>query len=225
MDIKRINQVTSGLDLLLTQFKGKPNIEGVLTSYLTESQNTQQAYEEMLDERNLVTAIGVQLDQLGNLIGEPRSLRDDDSYRVAILIKIAINTNKGTLPDIKNIIKLFTGASIVKISEHYPASIYLYVRNGTNLTSLRALVEGILPAGVSLGYIGYDNNPISFTPYTEVIEVQPLTDYTGDNIVTDSGELIETSTILVDLPVFNSGVLQELSGQSTQGLGICAEII
>lgn len=227
MPITRINQVDSGLSLLLSQFKDKANIDGVLRTYLNASQQTQEAYEEMLDERNLAVAEGVQLDQLGAIVGEGRNLRDDEAYRLAIKIKIAINTNKGTLPDVKAIIKLFTGALEVRILEHYPASVYVYVRGGTNLKSLRELIEGVLPASVSLGYIGYssENEPLPFTPYTEIIEVQPLVDYTGDIFVTDTGEELETATVLVNLPVFNSGVLEELEGQPEQGFGICAEFI
>ncbi len=122
--ITRINQIESGKDKLLADLKGRPNIEGILTSYLEQVQETQETYEQMLDERSVYTAIGVQLDTVGALVGESRQYRTDEVYRAAILTRIVINNCDGTIPSIIQIIKLlYPEATSVKFWEHFPASI------------------------------------------------------------------------------------------------------
>lgn len=204
MSILRINQVESGLDKLLEQFKGKYNIESVLTSYLQITQSTQDTYEEMLDERSLTTAVGDQLDMIGALVGEGRNLRDDDEYRTAIFIRIAINTSDGTLPSIVEIVELLTGSQDIRIFEHYPASIYIYLADLSTLPSSTVVeaVEKILPAGVSLGYIGYADNPLAFTPYSQEYGTIALSTNTSDSLITSTEENIvvkrEIQTILAE---------------------------
>ena len=80
MAIQRINQVESGIGKLLSQFEDKPNINNTLTSYLNEAQETQMAYEEMLDERSLSAAVGVQLDNIGKIVGESRDFKDNIKF-------------------------------------------------------------------------------------------------------------------------------------------------
>jgi len=228
MTITRNNQITEGKDRLLEQFKGKYNIESILSSYLKQSQDLEVVYEEMLDERNLVNAIGVQLDAIGNIVGELRNNRNDDDYRIAILIKIAINTSDGRIETIRSIIFSLTGATAVRIMEHYPASIYIYLEVGGNPdNSLVDAVNQLLPAGVSLGYIGYSGNDYVFTPYdststednsylkgvlSESVEylLFDLVDNASNNITTDTGD---------------SMVVYSESAITTQIYGIAAETV
>lgn len=227
MTIQRINQVDSGIDKLLSQFRGKDNIENTLRSYLEQVQETQGAYEEMLDERDVLTAVGVQLDHIGNLVGEDRKLREDDAYRTAIFIRIAVNTNNGTLPDLHAIIKLLTGAEEVRIAEHFPASVYVYLYKGMDLTTAEELINLVLPAGVGLGYIGYDDNLYSFTPFSQVIERELLIDYTSDTIVTDEDEEMLVLSPLFDPIALDSALTGEnndkyvmLNGSTLKGVDI-----
>ena len=128
MPIQRINQVESGIDKLLSQFEDKPNINNILTSYLNEVQETQLAYGEMLDERSLSAAIGVQLDNIGRIVGERRDFREDTEYRIAIVIRIALNSSTGELSNIIEILKiLYPDTGKVKYWEHYPASISMMI--------------------------------------------------------------------------------------------------
>lgn len=128
MAITRINQVESGLDKLLYQFKDKPNINNMTSSYLEQVQETQEAYEEMLDERSLITSVGVQLDNIGAIVGERRRFRNDEEYRAAIVIRIALNSATGTIPNTISIIKqIYPEAGGVSYWEHFPASINMFI--------------------------------------------------------------------------------------------------
>jgi hypothetical protein len=70
------DRVQDGLDKLITQWQGKPVIEGLLKSYLESLHEIEDVAFQLLDERNLETAIGVQLDNLGTIIGLGRLVED-----------------------------------------------------------------------------------------------------------------------------------------------------
>lgn len=187
MTILRIDQVESGLDKLLEQLKDKPNIRDTITTYLSQSQSTQSTYEQMLDERSVFTAVGQQLDIIGKIVGEGRSARNDTDYRAAIFIRIIINSNNATLPYIKEVISLLSGIDKenIRVVEHHPAGLYIYLTAPTADESLIEVVERLLPVGVNLGYMGYGDNDLVFTPYdTEYVQI-PVATNVDDNIITD----------------------------------------
>ncbi len=194
MTITRINQVESGLEKLLYQFKEKTNITSILTTYLQQAQSTQENYEEMLDERSIFTAIGVQLDMIGKLIGEERFGREDEEYRTAIFIKVSINSSDGTMPSIRQIVGTLTGLNDDQITfvEHYPAGVYIYLQTDDVNEALVDTVRKLLPVAVNLGYIGYGTNDLAFTPYDTEYEEITLDTNTDDFIVTN-----EADTLLV----------------------------
>jgi hypothetical protein len=141
----------------------------------------------MLDERSVFTAVGKQLDAIGRIVGESRSARDDADYRAAILIRIIINSNNATLPSIREVVSLLSGLdkNDIKIVEHHPAGLYIYLTTPSSDESLIEVVKKLLPVGVNLGYIGYGDNDLVFTPYdTEYLQV-PVATNVDDNIVTD----------------------------------------
>lgn len=94
------DHVTEGLGRLLTQFKGRPNIEGVLQSYLEQVQELEVVFFALMVERYVLTAIGAQLDGIGDIVGEARGGKDDTNYRAAILGRIARNADHSRIEDL-----------------------------------------------------------------------------------------------------------------------------
>lgn len=117
------DQVQEGLDKLITQWKDKPVVVGLLTSYLENIQQVENTFFQLLEERSLETAQGVHLDSIGLLVGELREARLDDGYRKAIKLRIAINKSDGTEPVIRELIKQLTNSETVTITDEFPAAI------------------------------------------------------------------------------------------------------
>lgn len=111
-----------GIEKLLEQFKGKPNIESTLKAYLLEIQELEDTWFELLNERNVYDAVGIQLDLIGAIVVEPRQGRDDEAYRLAILNRIGLNNSEGTPNNVMSLLKNNSGASGVLYWEHYPAN-------------------------------------------------------------------------------------------------------
>lgn len=118
---KKDNHVEEALANLLSQFKNKETFAKVLTSYIAQVQDLEDAAFEVYFGRMIDNAVGVQLDGIGTIVGEERNGKDDDAYRTALRVRILINLSEGTPEDIIAILATLTGGTI-KIREYYPAA-------------------------------------------------------------------------------------------------------
>lgn len=65
-----------GLSRLATQFRESVNLIAYLTTLLREANDLEQVYQDLLNNRWVDTAVGVQLDIIGEIVGQPRELVD-----------------------------------------------------------------------------------------------------------------------------------------------------
>lgn len=93
------------LGRFIEYWKHKPNIAGLSDSYMREVQALENAMWETLISRTIDYAVGVQLDTLGRLVGQPRGALTDPQYRVRIRVRIKINSSNGTAKDIIDILR------------------------------------------------------------------------------------------------------------------------
>ena len=154
------NIVEDGLDLLIDFWKDKPVAQGLLKSQLTEIQKIRDIAFQLLNERSVYTAVGVQLDVIGSLVGEERQGKTDEPYRDAILTRISINRADGTPPVILDILNLLSGSEVPNIFEHFPASFHAYVDRGAS-HNLAKTLKDISAAGVDTRLI-FDDGATSF---------------------------------------------------------------
>lgn len=189
--LKDIAGYTSFLPL---QYSESDTVNKFLSVFLDQVQELENANIDLDNgSTDIDTAIGYQLDIFGKLVGALREGRTDEEYREYIRLTIVVNTGSGRPEDILFFLNATTNATNIRYWEHYPASIYLYLEGEDAPSStLPASVETILPAGVSLGFIGYSNNPLVFTPYDQefvdnnlIIDVDniPIITNESDNIV------------------------------------------
>ena len=102
---------------LVEQFKGKPNIEALVEVIGIELQAVFDFYEQLKEDRGPYSAVGKQLDGVGNIVDLTRmqagllagnpipfSILDDETYRQYLIFKILKNTCDCSYP---NIIKAF----------------------------------------------------------------------------------------------------------------------
>ena len=111
----------------IEQYKEKPLYAALLDSYIKQVQDLENATFEVLNGRLLDIAIGVQLDVLGDLIGEARQGRQDNVYRQAIRTRIRINRSFGTPVDVLVVARLILGTAFptIRYNEAYPATILI----------------------------------------------------------------------------------------------------
>lgn len=94
------NHVTDGLNRLCQQFKDKPNIVALLTIFLQRYQDLETAFWQLLTQRGIYVAEGVQLDAIGKIVGQPRNGLGDDDYRRYIFARILTDKSDGIIEDL-----------------------------------------------------------------------------------------------------------------------------
>ena len=137
MTIAKItNHTQQALDRLVSQFKGKQRLEGLITAFTEGHQNLEDVACDFLNFRSVFTAIGAQLDIWGVIVGEERQGKDDRAYRRSIFGKIGINTSEGTSEDVISTFSFLTEAVRVFMVETFPAEMEVYADTNFEFTLL-----------------------------------------------------------------------------------------
>ena len=164
--ITQIDHKVLGQSRLATQFRESTNLINCILNLLIEANNLEQVLLDISTDRYLDSAIGVQLDILGIIVGQSREvinnvLQNDSEYRLWLKARITKNSSGTSLEEIISQIKFLIDTPQVLIIDgdtKYSISI------GKILTAEEALVftSGILSktAGVQVSYLtqyDYDN--------------------------------------------------------------------
>lgn len=90
----------------IDQFKDKAKLAAAIASYAEQIQHLEDAAFEVMLERSLDNAVGIQLVILAKIVGAPVTTSVDDELRIIIRTQIAINLSDGTPEDLINILRL-----------------------------------------------------------------------------------------------------------------------
>lgn len=196
---------TEYLDLLTSQFKDKDTINKFLSVFLSEMQNTESGFFQLLNERGIGLAYGDRLDQIGGVIGESRKGRTDGEYKRAILDKVIVNNGEATPNDAMSAIKVNTQGTHIQIWEHYPACV-VFSTDGNVTQDTPNIVKNLVPAGVDGGYICANVYNEAHIPqeYPETDEGQWLPEYNEDPSIVVPASQVE---VRLAQGLFNEGVL------------------
>ena len=159
---------------LIEQFKNKPRFKEWLTTYLNEIQPLEDIAFELKDNvLDLDAAEGAQLDIIGEIVGEERFQRDDDTYRTAIYIRILVNGSGGEIDTLNTIIDLFFDGTIsFLLEEVFPAGLFIRLLDAIDdpiaagIPQLANLIKAARGAGINThiiyaptGAFQYDAGP------------------------------------------------------------------
>ena len=162
--IKIPNHVDQAKARLATEFR-QTLIEAMLESFVLQIQDLETVNCELIEERDCQTAVGVQLDKVGDIVGELRNGRDDDDYRQGIKAQICINNSKGTHNDILVCFQLLTQCDEIQLTPYFPAVLCLFADcdlSGLNVAQLYDDMQQVVAAGVRLDCIGWYNGECPF---------------------------------------------------------------
>jgi hypothetical protein len=174
----QLQHVQQGLSRLISSYKDKPLLGALLTSYLKEVQQIENALIQLLNERLPDTATSTAvLDILGRIVGQPRSGRDNDTYRLWIKARIAVNRGSGTIPELNNILQLVlpSDQAFELYEDSYPAHFEVLVPDPVEFLPAQATSGMLAPFDFSGGGtldLEVDDNGLLQTP---VFTAGPLT--------------------------------------------------
>lgn len=122
-----VDQITNHFDQaiarLLTQYAEAQNIQNLISVYTTQIQELENIIYDMFLNRMIDTAVGQQLDNLGEIVGQPRLGFDDETYRVLLKFRIGVNVSQGTIEEVIQLFTLISGASEVHVIDEGGGSI------------------------------------------------------------------------------------------------------
>lgn len=149
------------------QFQGQKNIDDLCSVFDKQLKEVLSVFVALMNERALDTAVGKQLDLIGDIVGLTRAegallcgkeiffdVLDDDRYRLYLKYKAYKNANNCTYEDVINQLNTILGKDAFSYTEDmsYPATILLSLNlNNDGVVSL-VNIPTIAPAGVKVLY-------------------------------------------------------------------------
>jgi len=192
IEIIKITDYDVNLQLLLQQYKNKPRFKSILEASNNQADDLEDGLFEIRDDYWVTTATGVQLDTIGEIVGEERNGRNDTDYRQAILFRIQTNYGSG---EPETVIFVFTniyGATNCQLLFVGNATLQVYTDVIIDSQQFNDLLD-IIPSGVGLYVIFGSDNPFVFDTdpdgegFTRVNSEQ-LTFSNGDKLIFSNGD-------------------------------------
>jgi hypothetical protein len=111
--VKIDNHAEQARELFTAQFREQINIERIANALAKQIQDLEDANWQLHTERKLSTAVGAQLDILGDLVGQARDGATDAAFRVAIAARLKLNLCSGTVDELNTILSLILSPDVV----------------------------------------------------------------------------------------------------------------
>ena len=181
---------------LLFQYQGKANIEALLDSLGGQQiQDLENILFDIGSRLDINNSVGVQLDNIGTIVGQPRNGQNDVTYRLFLKAKAGVNVSEGDIERVLSVWKIITGGTIVSLTEIFPASIELFsdipVPGELEVEAFN-LMQDVVAAGVSLvSVIISPDNAFGFEGSTDTLGFDTLFSQ-GQNTSTSASKLIDS---------------------------------
>lgn len=155
-----IDHVTRGLGRVPEQFKESPIFNELLEIFLEEIQEVEQCLFDIVYQKAIDTAVGFQLDIIGEHVAVLRQGMDDTEYRKAIKIRKIINASQGQYETVIQLWRLLLGSPTATLTESFPAGVQLYSDVGiSDFTIIDTLAEALPITVVPSLITSYSANP------------------------------------------------------------------
>lgn len=135
-------------NLLIIQYHDKAKAQAVITNWV-DCMVADGLFLDLPEAYNLDTAIGVQLDAIGKILGLPRYNFNDDQYRIMLNLKVVTNNGGVTMKDIDDVLYDFFGKSIVCHNNQDMSLTYIVFPEYEPL--IPVFHERLLPAPLGVG--------------------------------------------------------------------------
>jgi hypothetical protein len=136
--------------LLLEVVPQDVNLKVNRLGVVDQLQELENALFDILNNRALDNSVGVQLDGIGEILGESRSGgMSDDDYRQLLSIRIVRNISSGEPERLIQVAAALTGSSTVQLQEIFPGLVNITLSGDPgNISLLYSLLDGIAAGGV-----------------------------------------------------------------------------
>lgn len=173
---------------LATQFRESPNLIKYIETLLIEADTLESVYNDLLTDRWVDTAEGVQLDVIGIIVGLARfpgnggDLIDDDLYRLFLKARIIANITQSTPADIIHLFQFMFDIPMIFVD----GILFYEINFGRELLEIERFVienEDIIPRtiGVIASYVSY-YDPEDFFSFVGIPNGEGFGDLNDDSV-------------------------------------------
>ena len=145
------------------------NITKLVSCLVGPAQALENAFQQLLTQRTLDNATGVNLDVIGKIVGQKRGGLDDDTYRRYCRARIAAHRSRGVPESLIRVATLVLGVSTpgtLRFQYLGNATIVLEVRDVIVDSAVAKALQDLLTAATSAGVrliIMYSGVPLANT--------------------------------------------------------------
>lgn len=169
------NHEQSALDRFLEQFKAKQNFTNLVKALCGPVQDIEDALWSLYTNRLLDDSDGVQLDNLGVIVGQARQGRNDPDYLQWIKARIRVNRSNGQGNDLLDVLSLVLDENAQSsMVESPPAAVTVRVYNYSGSSdNLFDILTAAKAGGVrlSLEFSTRDEDSVfTFAPGADIVE-------------------------------------------------------
>lgn len=137
------DHVATFLSRLTTPFQGKATFTSLATIVGKYCNQLEQVFADIRASRDISTAVGVSLDTIGKIVGQPRGTAPDDAtYALYLAARVLTNKSQGTVNQLSRITKTITGATTAWVQEYLPNQLVVHVLS----IAVTAQARGVLVA-------------------------------------------------------------------------------
>jgi hypothetical protein len=141
----------AALDLLPAQFEFSTRLRAIIGDFVGPAnpvtwgaQELEDVLFALLEQRWLSTAGGVQLDGLGEILGEPRLTDIDEDYRDALYLRVIINVSEGEPERLIEVVERLTAPTAVHLMIKPPAAVLITAIDMTKTLLLSRVQQAAL---------------------------------------------------------------------------------
>lgn len=135
---------------IIHQFRGLTNYQTILDAIVDQIQDFEDASFDLFDLLDIDVMTGVNLDTIGEIVGEARQGKTDANYRIAIRQAISTRYGSGTPDELITLFQYLTGSTLGDIDYYpdYPAGYGIYGDAASYPAGTFDSMERASPAGV-----------------------------------------------------------------------------
>ena len=152
---------------LLEQYKGIVSVEGLLDSLGGQQvQDLEDAIYGLKNRLDIDVSEGIQLDDIGEIVGQDRQGQGDEVYKLLIKARIGKNVSESEIERVISVWKIITQSTVVHLIEVFPAEVAVYgdVPLDPSLITLAiALIQDVVGAGIKVTpTVVFSDEPFGF---------------------------------------------------------------
>lgn len=114
---------------LAQQYVTKPKIQALVSALATRTQQLEDVIWQFATQRQLLTAVGAQLDTIGKILVQPRGAFNDDDYRLVLRAKALVLRSSGDAEALLAIYALLFPLSLIEYLNWGIAAFTIEVRD------------------------------------------------------------------------------------------------